>query len=579
MSQVGIKVSAINSETRNNVLRRENVELWVKARTEPNVIIAGPEQLKCKEFEQALQHEPFYDRCCGLGFDEVHLLNVWGPHFRKDFLQMGFLKARLNGKHNPWILTSATIRDGPAMENICNFLGLHPGEFHLIRRSNYRPEVQMLFRELTSPIGGDSFPELNWILESKRSTLIFAKTISLGYRIYAYLFRKAEKGNRRTRIRMYNSLNWESHNAETRDLLHAIPEENSLSQIVIGTDTLSVGIDTLATQDVVMIGDIDDPDELFQKSGRPARHPEYVTDGRAIVYISRSTRLKAEKTVAGDITGMDLDLAKLIVGGCIIKSQNEIYGNPPVDALCTCPTCTNKPPFVHREHCNCSVCIPENIPPIIVPSHPKPNALVPKRQRLTKLMRAHGMTRLISFRHDVFLAADKSETWRFPIQVFFPDRLMALIFDQYALIDSVSTLSHILEPYPRLKDHHDHLFTLLQTLQPEFDAIRNEQKLVGAEKRRAKKAAEVDSEPEASGSGSHTVSKVTKKTAKKAGKFAFHIPLYAHSLCRIYSCFNQAENRVSIISVQNHGTMEERSPREAHRSLRRSMLHFLQFNC
>ena len=74
----------------------------------------------------------FWARACGLGFDEVHLLNVWGPQFHKDFLQMGFVKVRLNDTHCPWILTSATIWDGPPFDNICTLLGLCATPLHII---------------------------------------------------------------------------------------------------------------------------------------------------------------------------------------------------------------------------------------------------------------------------------------------------------------------------------------------------------------------------------------------------------------------------------------------------------------
>ena len=76
----------------------------------------------------------------------VNLLNVWGPRFRKDFLQMGFVKAQLNDVHCPWILTSATIRDGAPFDNILHLLGLRGTLLHVIRQSNYRPEIQLLFR-------------------------------------------------------------------------------------------------------------------------------------------------------------------------------------------------------------------------------------------------------------------------------------------------------------------------------------------------------------------------------------------------------------------------------------------------
>jgi len=145
MAKLDLKVFAINSQSRDEALRLRNEELWVTAHTIPNVIIAGPEQLKSKEYEKSLCNEDFYKHCCGLGFDEVHLLNVWGVSFRKDFLQMGFVKARLPNAHNPWILTTATLRDGRPADNVYELLGMQPGHFHLICRSNLRPEIQILF--------------------------------------------------------------------------------------------------------------------------------------------------------------------------------------------------------------------------------------------------------------------------------------------------------------------------------------------------------------------------------------------------------------------------------------------------
>jgi superfamily II DNA helicase RecQ len=180
MDQVGIQVMAINSSTRDEASRLREEELWVTVRANGNTIVAGPEQLKSKEFEQALLDEVFWARVCGLGSDEVHLLNVWGPRFCKDFLQMGLVKARLNDTHCPWILTSATIRDGPPFENICTLLGLRATPLHIIRRSNYQAEIQLLFRTLMSPIEGDLFPKLKWTLTSGGSTPIFAKTYYLG---------------------------------------------------------------------------------------------------------------------------------------------------------------------------------------------------------------------------------------------------------------------------------------------------------------------------------------------------------------------------------------------------------------
>lgn len=138
---------------------------------------------------------------------------------------MGFVKAWFLTNHNPWIVTSATLHSGAPMDNVCELLELQWGKFHIIHRSNLCPEIQLLFCELSSPIKGDSFPELQWVLTSNRSTLIFAKTITLSHCIWADLIRQdqitphagvscaASNSTCSKHICMYNSLNWESYNA------------------------------------------------------------------------------------------------------------------------------------------------------------------------------------------------------------------------------------------------------------------------------------------------------------------------------------------------------------------------------
>ncbi|KAF7341442.1 hypothetical protein MVEN_01881400 [Mycena venus] len=161
MRSVGLSAIAINNNSREEAFRLRNEELWVTTRKNINIILAGPEQLKSDEFEKALRNDGFYARICGTGFDEVHLLNTWGAHFRQDFQQMGFLKARMTEKHNPWILTTATLRDGAPYNNVLDLLGLIPGRFHLIRRSNLRPDVQMLFRDFFSSLDSGVYPDLD----------------------------------------------------------------------------------------------------------------------------------------------------------------------------------------------------------------------------------------------------------------------------------------------------------------------------------------------------------------------------------------------------------------------------------
>jgi hypothetical protein len=60
MSKVGLDVIAINSSTHDDTSRHQQEELWVTACSQGNVIIAGPEQLKSKDFEKTVIDDIFF---------------------------------------------------------------------------------------------------------------------------------------------------------------------------------------------------------------------------------------------------------------------------------------------------------------------------------------------------------------------------------------------------------------------------------------------------------------------------------------------------------------------------------------
>jgi hypothetical protein len=149
---------------------------------------------------------------------------------------------------------TATLRAGSIMGEVTKILGLSPGRYHLIRRSNMRHDIQIIFRELKSSLASHSFPELDWILDEGDNTVIFCKTISLGFRVAAYLWRQAKVRKMARidrRIRLFNSLNWPTYNLETLGFLN----NNEDSSITIATDTLSVGWDSKYTRNAVLLGE------------------------------------------------------------------------------------------------------------------------------------------------------------------------------------------------------------------------------------------------------------------------------------------------------------------------------------
>ncbi|KAJ7767695.1 P-loop containing nucleoside triphosphate hydrolase protein [Mycena metata] len=200
MAKLGIVALVINSDTV-AAARMRGEDIWIKARAGISMLILGHEQLISQGFRAflafeafisqgfraLLAFEAFFYRIYALAVDEIHLLVHWGLTFRKTFLQIGFMRSRFRAGI-PIMGLTATLLADPRVENtIFAILGVSRGEFHLIRRSNARHDIQILFRELRSGIDGRSFPEIAWVLKGMDKTLIFCATISLVFRVKAYL--------------------------------------------------------------------------------------------------------------------------------------------------------------------------------------------------------------------------------------------------------------------------------------------------------------------------------------------------------------------------------------------------------
>ncbi|KAJ7123811.1 P-loop containing nucleoside triphosphate hydrolase protein [Mycena crocata] len=186
MARLGVTTLMINADTV-AAARIRGEDLWNKAREGISMLILGPEQLISKGFQDLLKFEPFYDRVCALGVDEIHLLHMWGLAFRKAFTQIGFMRARFRSGIPIIGLTATLLSEAKIADTIFDMLGVTRGEFYLLRRSNARHDIQILFRTLYSGIDGLYFPELAWVIKNRDKTIIFGTTISLVFQIKIYL--------------------------------------------------------------------------------------------------------------------------------------------------------------------------------------------------------------------------------------------------------------------------------------------------------------------------------------------------------------------------------------------------------
>jgi hypothetical protein len=134
-----------------------------------------------------------------------------------------------------------------------------------------RHDIQLIFQEMRSGIGGNSFPELDWIIDEGQSTVIFCKTISLGFHVVCYLWHQAKsKGisDLGKQLRLFNSLNWHSYNEETLSFL----KNDNFAAVTIATDVLSVSWDSQVMEAAIILGEPADVDEFDQKISRVGRN-------------------------------------------------------------------------------------------------------------------------------------------------------------------------------------------------------------------------------------------------------------------------------------------------------------------
>ncbi|KAJ7126642.1 P-loop containing nucleoside triphosphate hydrolase protein, partial [Mycena filopes] len=308
MADLGIAALTINADTVTAARIAGEQDLWVRAQEGVSMLILGPEQLISPGFRTLIGLDSFYDRVCVLGVDEIHLLVQWGLSFRKAFAQIGLMRARLPPRTPVIGLTATLLSDTKVENSIYSLLGVNRGEFHLIRRSNARYDIQILFRRLDSGLDGRFFPELAWVLKNRDKPIIFGGTISRVFRLKCYLNSlDSSNPDRDIRIRMHTGLNWPDDKLATlADIVN-----DPRCQIIIATNGLAQGNDIKVIRTVIQIGE---PESMEMYVQKPGRARPTATNPRGIFYISAARTQLAEKIVAQTDMENEADAKKAAAG-------------------------------------------------------------------------------------------------------------------------------------------------------------------------------------------------------------------------------------------------------------------------
>ncbi|TEB21749.1 P-loop containing nucleoside triphosphate hydrolase protein [Coprinellus micaceus] len=493
---VGLATAVINSETTREVKVGSRVvvpSLWKECETKNTMILMSPEMLTTPRCRRLLDNQAFKNRCVYLGVDEAHLIVNWGD-FRDSYNQIGHMRARF-----------PTRPDGSYIPIV---LGLEAGSYHLLRRSNLRPDIQVTVREFSqeTSLSGVSFPDLDWVLTSGRTTVIFCKTINLGFRVASYFWRQARaKGmeEMQSKIRLFNSLNAPLVNKETLGFIN----DNKDATIVIATDVLSVGWDSPAVSDAIVLGVPLDLDELVQKWGRVGRDVTRVKDPRAYLYCPKGTFSLAQKVIDENTSGakgksastqMGLSIAQFIRAECKTENLNIQYNNPVVDAPCLCPRCEARPrPDTSQCLCNGPRCKPESDAPSGLETTPKGPAKARARpgEGISKAMSQLGHLKFLAVQTEIF-NAEQEHNLMLPPYYYLPDPVISGLVKAVYSIESMDDVVTYLDnsranPRQVLLKYKERLFTCCQELLSLFSEIRAQEKVARASKKAAKQVATV----------------------------------------------------------------------------------------
>ncbi|KAF8798687.1 P-loop containing nucleoside triphosphate hydrolase protein [Phlegmacium glaucopus] len=451
---LSLKISAIaiNEDTL-AFARKSNRNLWQECVEDATVILLSPELLSSQPFNRLLQNRVFTLRLCLLGIDEVHLVQDWGdPSFRDAFRHIALVHARMP-RGTIIIGLTATLLAGQETTELLKTLGFTPGTFFFQRHSNIRRDVQDIYRVLRHGLSGWTFPDLDWVIEGNRKTLIYCPNFALCFRLRIYYYYKAPH----KLVRIYNSLCFSNYNADTRRLFVEDPN----LQVIVATDALVVGIDFPNVEDVIDL-DCRHPNHGKQRKGRAGRPGGEVRNPRGITYVTKATLDKAKRMVVKWPShdggkhveqGLHIGEARLLVAPCYPACEDTLYDNPIADMHLqwfSLPT---------RTSIACSSMYCSN------------STFHPYGLRLTEKMTKVGTIRLQQFRHLLWEELHDEVDFLPPL-AFLPNAHIKNILDNFARIKLPADLSPYINDLHLLSVHEARLFSVVTELRDTFSSMQ-----------------------------------------------------------------------------------------------------------
>lgn len=545
MQKMGISAVTLESGTIRNAHEKEGRNLWKEvAACRHSIVILSPERLTHPELGTILRDENFRKNIVALLLDEAHLIIPWSLDFRLSYGQIPCLLARIP-PDIPCVAVTATSCQGRNEEKLLALLNFRKGTFEETRQSNERANVCKAYLTLSHGLEGPTYPDIAWVSQRKKKTIIYCRQIRTCARVVAYLRSFLPPGPLRLhQIRQYHSLLAQSDNLDT---LHAFETDPDVFCIV-ATIKFGMGLDARGVVFVVILGLPTTVETAKQEEGRAARDNNL--EGMTLTYVEKAivstVRTQVKKDLerqpasasgkdegsvvatrndttvfvedeGGDDVGeepsvagkkkrrIDPELKALVrchvVGACLVAEDNRIFGNKGTSTQQNCLLSQRRrpcsscflslPPYIHlRENSKMPLTASKSrvtSARITQPLNPSiaSEEVQKKYKPLNKSMKDRAEVQLWTFARRRWRLKKGPKFCILPSTALFSDGSLVTILSEFHRIRDHKFLSELLANWDYLKEDGLELWNLINSLNIGFDAEQEEILRKSLEKRKA----------------------------------------------------------------------------------------------